>query len=180
MTPRAARAICSSATVDAQDAAYMRLALAEAVAAGDAGEVPIGAVLRMGDAVIASGRNSVEQLRDASAHAEMLCLRAAASVAGDWRLNSRPSTLYVTVEPCPMCLAAIYAFRVERLVYATENNRLGAVTGAMRIPTDHPFHTLNVDSGILRNEAAALMHDFFRRRRIQPSWICEKTTSGAE
>jgi tRNA(adenine34) deaminase len=179
--PRAARVICSSAAaIDTLDEAYMRLALAEAAAAGEAGEVPIGAVLRMGDAVLASGRNSVEQLRDASAHAEMLCLRAAAAVAGNWRLNLRPSTLYVTVEPCPMCLAAIYAFRVGRLVYATENTRLGAVTGAMRIPTDHPFHTLQVDSGILRPEAAALMQEFFRRRRIQASSMCQKEHSFGE
>jgi tRNA(adenine34) deaminase len=156
----------SSIPADAVDAAFMRFALAEAAAAGEAGEVPIGAVLTMGGEVVALGRNQVEQLGDASAHAEMLCLRAAAAATGNWRLNLRPSTLYVTVEPCPMCLAAIFAFRVERLVYAAPNPRLGAVLGAMRIPAEHPFHRMDVSSGVLAAEAAGLMQGFFRRRRV--------------
>jgi len=145
----------------------MRYALAEAAAAGEAGEVPIGAVLTMDGELVASGRNQVERLGDASAHAEMLCLRAAAAATGNWRLNLRPSTLYVTVEPCPMCLAAIFAFRVERLVYAAPNPRLGAVVGAMRSPTEHPFHRMDVSSGVLAAEAAGLMQGFFRRRRVE-------------
>lgn len=149
----------------------MRMALVQAAAAAEAGEVPIGAVLTMDDAVLALGRNRVEELGDASAHAEMLCLRAAAGAAGNWRLNIRPSTLYVTVEPCPMCLAAVFAFRVGRLVYATKNTRLGAVEGGMRIPGDHPFHSIQIDSGILQDEAAEMMQSFFRRRRTETACI---------
>ena len=134
-----AAAAATAAPHDA-DAAFMDLALEEAAAARDAGEVPIGSVLVMAGEVVASARNRVEELQDASAHAEMLCMRAAAASHGGWRLNADaagdpcPSTLYVTVEPCPMCYAALHGFRVERLVYGAPNDRLGAVHGAMRAP----------------------------------------------
>lgn len=161
--------VCSTSTessLETSDATFMRLAIAQAAEASAAGEVPIGAVLVMGGDVVASARNRVEELCDASAHAEMLCLRGGAAATGNWRLNAAPgSTLYVTLEPCPMCLAAVHAFRVERLVYAAPNTRLGAVESAMRFPAEHPFHSVRVTSGLLRDEAAALMLDFFRSRR---------------
>ncbi|EOD11121.1 hypothetical protein EMIHUDRAFT_104884 [Emiliania huxleyi CCMP1516] len=122
----------------------------------------------MAGEVVASARNRVEELQDASAHAEMLCMRAAAASHGGWRLNADaagdpcPSTLYVTVEPCPMCYAALHGFRVERLVYGAPNDRLGAV--------EHPFHTLEVQGGVREEAAAELMRAFFRGRRRQPGW----------
>ena len=111
-----------------------RLTLLEAEIAFEEGEVPIGAVLVRDGAILAASHNRVEALRDASAHAEMLCARAAATAEGTWRLSE--TTLYCTVEPCPMCLAALHAFRIERLVYGTTNPRLGAVESALgaRLP----------------------------------------------
>ena len=127
------------------DASFMRAAIWEARDAFAHGEVPVGAVLVRNGAVIARARNRVEELRDASAHAEMLCMRAAAAGGVTWRLNALgPVTLYVTVEPCPMCLAAIHAFRVDRLVYGAPNDRMGAVEGLLRpsADADHPYHTV--------------------------------------
>ena len=118
----------------------MRLALEQASIAYIAGEVPIGSVLVRGGECLAAEANRVEELQDASSHAEMNCLRAGAKSVGSWRLLD--STLYVTVEPCAMCMAAIQAFRVRRLVYGTVNPRLGAVESAMS-PTGapHPYHS---------------------------------------
>ena len=153
-----------------QDENFMRAALRQAKTAQMQGEVPIGAVIVKNGKVIAQERNRVEELSDASAHAELLCLRAAAKQNGPaaWRLSG--STLYCTVEPCPMCLAAIHAFRVDRLVYGAPNPRLGAIEGGMRLPSNHPFHSIQVTRGQLRSECAELMQQFFRRRRQDPLW----------
>mmetsp|Transcript_6788 Transcript_6788/g.9501 ORF Transcript_6788/g.9501 Transcript_6788/m.9501 type:complete len:177 (+) Transcript_6788:42-572(+) len=149
------------------DVRYMRLALEEAREAGARKEVPIGAVLvdEEKQEIIASGRNSVEELLDASAHAEIMCLRAGANQIGNWRLLNL--TLFCTVEPCPMCLSAAYAFRVRRLVYGAPDLRLGAVSSWIQLPrTKHPFHDLLIEGGILEEESAQLLRDFFRERRI--------------
>lgn len=146
----------------------MRLALQQAEAAATAGEVPIGAVAVRDGEVLASAHNRVEALQDASAHAEMLCARAAAAATGGWRLQN--TTLYCTVEPCPMCLAALHAFRIERLVYGTTNPRLGAHVGDMRTTqplNEHPFHTVDVTGGVLDGPASDLMKSFFRGRRAR-------------
>lgn len=147
----------------------MRIALAEAQAASEADEVPIGAVLVVDGAVIATGRNRVEELQDASAHAEMLCMRAASQRLHSWRLSN--STLYCSVEPCPMCAAALQAFRVDEIVYGTTNPRLGAFESDMAPPQSqpsHPYHpTLRARGGVLAEEAAALMRAFFRRARTR-------------
>lgn len=154
-----------------QDEKYMRLALREARNAFGEGEVPIGAVLVRGGKVISVGRNRVETLHDASAHAEMLCMRAAAAELRSWRLGN--STLYCSVEPCPMCAAALSAFRVDRLVYGSRNPRLGAFEGAMQpaqcVP--HPYHTcIDVTGGILAAESSELMRTFFLRCRERRSF----------
>ena len=170
--PRARRLTCSAAAD--RDAVFMRAALVKAEAAFAKHEVPIGAVLVRDGAVIASARNQVEELRDASAHAEMLCMRAAADVTGTWRLNHpSASTLYVTLEPCPMCLAAIHAFRVDRLVYAAPNARMGAIESSLRAQAadDHPYHSLEVTSGVLAEPAGELMRRFFRERRERASFL---------
>ncbi|KAL1530811.1 hypothetical protein AB1Y20_001707 [Prymnesium parvum] len=146
----------------ADDAAYMRLALTQAHAAFAEGEVPIGAVLVREGKVIGVGRNRVERDCDASAHAELLCLRSSAAALGAWRLEG--TTLYCSVEPCPMCAAAIRAFRVERLVYGTANPRLGAFESGMA--TANPFAPcLTVESGVLAEQASELMRVFFLRAR---------------
>ena len=160
-----ARALCASAAAS-DDERFMRLALREAEKAYAAGEVPIGAVLVRGGEALVAERNRVEELSDASAHAEMNCMRAAAKHEG-WRLAE--STLYCTVEPCPMCLAAVYAFRVPRLVYGTTNPRLGAVESAtaLGVPAGaHPFHDIETTGGVLADDAAELMKSFFRKRRV--------------
>ena len=169
--PRARRLFCTT-SADC-DAVFMRAALVEAEAAFAACEVPIGAVLVRDGTVIAAARNQVEELRDASAHAEMLCMRAAADVTGTWRLNHpNASTLYVTLEPCPMCLAALHAFRVDRLVYAAPNARMGAIESSLHAQAadDHPYPSLEVTSGVLAEPAAELMRRFFKERRMRATY----------
>ena len=167
------------ASVAADDERFMRIALREAEKAYAAGEVPIGAVLVRGGEALVAERNRVEELSDASAHAEMNCMRAAAKHEG-WRLAE--STLYCTVEPCPMCLAAVYAFRVPRLVYGTTNPRLGAVESAtaLGVPAGaHPFHDIETTGGVLADDAAELMKSFFRKRRASAPEV-EKPGSDAD
>jgi len=114
--------------------------------------------------VVARAYNEVETKLDASAHAELQALREAARRVGNWRLLN--ATLYCTLEPCPMCLSAAYAFRVGRVVYAAPDRRLGAVTSWLRLPEEtHPFHHVDIDGGLLEDEAAGLLTDFFKRRR---------------
>ena len=157
------------------DSSFMRLALTEAEHAAASGEVPIGAVLVRDGAVVASARNRVEELCDASAHAELLCMRAAAEAHSTWRLNvPKASTLYVTLEPCPMCLAAMHAFRVSRVVYGAPNERMGAIDGKLRSLTpaeQHPYHSLDVTGGVLAESAGELMRRFFRERRERGPWV---------
>jgi tRNA(adenine34) deaminase len=144
----------------------MRLALSEAEDAFRAGEVPIGAVLVRDGQVLARARNRVEETNDASAHAEMLALRSAARALGSWRLDD--ATLYTTLEPCPMCLPALAAFRVDRVVYGARNTRLGAIESAMSASTaPHPYHTVDVEAGVLSEACSTLVRDFFRRRRAE-------------
>ncbi len=146
------------------DSAFMREALKEAQKAFEAGEVPVGAVLVRGGQVIARGHNQVELLQDATAHAEMICLTAGAGVLGNWRLAD--STLYCTLEPCPMCAGALLASRVERLVWAAPDLRLGANGSWIDLFKEkHPMHAIQVTSGILQDEAAHLMVSFFQKRR---------------
>lgn len=116
--------------------------------------------------VIAEARNNVEALGDASAHAELECLRAAARLArsSSWRMND--TTLYVTLEPCLMCLGSIQSFRVRRVVYGAKNHLLGAVESYLRVlETKHPFHNVEVSSGVLADECGQIMKDFFAARR---------------
>ena len=147
------------------DTSLMRAALEQAELARQQGEVPVGAVLvsPTGE-VIAAARNQVETLSDASAHAEMLCLREAARKTQNWRLHG--ATMYCTLEPCAMCLAAMQAFRIERLVYGAPDLRLGAVESWVELLEHrHPFHTLDVRGGVLADDAATMMREFFASRR---------------
>jgi tRNA(adenine34) deaminase len=147
------------------DETPMDMALAEAVAAGQRGEVPVGAVLVLGDGrVVARQGNRMRELRDPTAHAEMLAIRAGAAAMGGERLND--CDLYVTLEPCAMCAAALSFARVRRLYYAARDPKGGAVEHGPRFfhqPTCH--HRPEVYGGIGEARAAALLRDFFAARR---------------
>lgn len=147
------------------DEYYMELALAEARCAYDLGEVPIGAVLVDGEGeIVSTGYNLREMEHDATAHAEMVAIRSACEKLGRWRLTGL--TLYVTIEPCPMCAGAIVMSRVDRVVYGSTDSRAGACESLFNIP-GHPAlnHTPEVTAGVLAEECARVMKDFFRARR---------------
>lgn len=143
----------------------MDIALAEARAAAARGEVPVGAVVVGPDgAVLAHCGNEVEARHDAAAHAEMLALRAAAANRGEPRLPD--CDLFVTLEPCPMCAQAISFFRIRRLVFGAYDPKGGGVEhGAHVFDATSCFHRPEVVGGVRQDEAAALLRDFFTRRR---------------
>ncbi len=143
----------------------MALALDQAEAAASAGEVPVGAVVVLGDAVLGCGRNRVESLNDATAHAEMLAIREAAGVQGSWRLYG--ATLYVTLEPCPMCAGAAILSRVESVVFGTRDPKFGGCGSVVDILSDEARwnHRVEIVAGICAEESAEMMRAFFRERR---------------
>ena len=146
------------------DFEFMGLALAEAGQAASEGEVPIGAVLVFAGEVIARAHNRRETDKDATAHAEMLVIRDACRKLGRWRLTG--ATLYVTIEPCPMCAGALVMSRIDRLVYGSPDFRAGAVESIFNV-VQHPAlnHRLAVTAGVRQEECAAAMQAFFRNRR---------------
>jgi tRNA(adenine34) deaminase len=142
----------------------MQVALAEARAAAEAGEVPVGAAVTRGGGVVATARNRMRQDADPTAHAEMVALRAAAAALGTPRLDE--CDLWVTLEPCAMCAGAIALARIRRLYFAAPDPKGGAILHGPRLfaqPTCH--HAPEVYSGLCEEEAAALLTDFFRARR---------------
>jgi len=141
----------------------MAAALAEAAKAAAAGEVPVGAVVVRGGEVIARGRNRPIKTADPTAHAEVVALRRAARKAGNYRLAD--CDLYVTVEPCAMCLGALVQARVRRLVFGAADPKAGAVSSVMAFPFDRLNHRPEVVAGVLAEESAALLRSFFRARR---------------
>ena len=146
------------------DQEFMRFALAEAQKAYDAGEVPIGAVLTFQNQIISTAYNQVESLKDATAHAEMLCLKKGAEKLGNWRLLD--CTLFCTLEPCLMCAGAMILSRVKTLVWAAPDLRHGAGGSLMDVFTmEHPIHQLEVRQGVLKDESASLLKKFFQERR---------------
>ncbi|MBZ0156442.1 MAG: tRNA adenosine(34) deaminase TadA [Alphaproteobacteria bacterium] len=146
------------------DIDFMRYALGEAQQALEEGEVPVGAVLVVGGEVVASVHNARESTFDPTAHAEVLALRKAAQALRSWRLNN--ATLYVTKEPCPMCAGAMVNARLGRLVYGCGDPKGGAVESLYRILSDPRLnHQVEVISGVLGEESAALLKSFFRDRR---------------
>lgn len=147
------------------DRKYMRLAVEEAFKAYSEGEVPIGAVLIDGSGIlICKNHNRIEQLQDATAHAEILTLQAASKKLGRRRLSD--CTLYSTVEPCAMCAGALVLCRVERLVYGVTDSKFGAAESLFNV-TDNKFlnHRLKVTAGVLEAECLELMKKFFAERR---------------
>jgi tRNA(adenine34) deaminase len=142
----------------------MRIALGHALAAGAAGEVPVGAVLVRGEDVIGSGANKPIASHDPSAHAEIQALRAGGQALGSYRLND--TTLYVTLEPCVMCAGAIVQARVRRLVFGAWDVRAGAagsITNVFTLPGLN--HRVDVFGGVLMEECARLLQEFFAPRR---------------
>jgi tRNA(adenine34) deaminase len=146
------------------DREAMEAALAEARAAAEAGEVPIGAVVMRDGEILARGQNRVLCSNDPTAHAEIVVLRAAATALGNYRLNG--CTLYVTLEPCAMCAGAMVHARLDRLVYAAADPKAGACGSALSV-LNHPQlnHEIQVEQGILAEESAELLRNFFRERR---------------
>ncbi|MBQ2245516.1 MAG: tRNA adenosine(34) deaminase TadA [Selenomonadales bacterium] len=146
------------------DEEYMGLALAEARKAYELGEVPIGAVVVKDGEVIATAYNLRETGHDATAHAEVLAIRRACEKIGHWRLTG--ATLYVTIEPCPMCAGALVMSRIDRLVYGAADYKAGAVESLFNI-TNHSGlnHRIEVRAGVREEECRILMKDFFRERR---------------
>jgi tRNA(adenine34) deaminase len=145
------------------DAKFMRAALAEAAKAAARGEVPVGAVLARDSRVIARGSNRPVGASDPTAHAEIVAIRQAAKRLGNYRLNG--CDLYVTVEPCAMCLGAVVQARIRRLVFGALDPKAGAVASTMAFPFERLNHRPEITGGVLASESASLLRDFFRRRR---------------
>lgn len=146
------------------DVAYMAIALEEARAAAAEGEVPIGAVVVCEGAVVARAHNRRESDHDPTAHAELIAIREAAQRLGRWRLSD--CTVYVTLEPCPMCAGAMHQARIERLVYGAADPKAGAVGTLYDLSNDERLnHRFSVTSGVLADESAAVLREFFGRLR---------------
>ena len=142
----------------------MDLALELATEAAAKGEVPVGAVAAIDDRVIATAHNEREGSRDPTAHAEVLAVRRAAEALGRWRLSD--VTLYVTLEPCPMCAGALVAARVARVVFGAADPKAGAVRTLYAITDDERLnHRVQVVDGVRATECAALLRSFFVQRR---------------
>ena len=147
-----------------KDLEYMQMALAEAQLAAKQGEIPVGAVLVVGDEVIARTHNQREQLHDATAHAEILAIQEACVKLKRWRLTD--ATLYVTLEPCPMCAGAIFNARLGRLVYGAVDSRAGACESVFNVVSNaHLNHQAQVTAGVLAEECAQILQDFLKERR---------------
>jgi tRNA(adenine34) deaminase len=146
------------------DEAAMAEALAEAAAAASAGEVPVGAVVVSEGRIVARAHNEREVRADPTAHAEILVLQLAAAALGRWRLGD--TTVYVTLEPCPMCAGALVASRVERVVFGAADPKAGACGSLYNLCTDPRLnHEVIVTPGVLGDRAGALLSVFFDHRR---------------
>ena len=147
-----------------RDDDFMREALRLASKAYQADEVPVGAVVVRAGRIIARAYNQVEMLKDATAHAEMLALTQAEAAVGYWRLND--CELYVTKEPCVMCAGALVHVRIRRVIFGCSDPRSGAAGGLINL-LQHPAlnHHCEITAGVLQNESAAILQDFFRKKR---------------
>jgi tRNA(adenine34) deaminase len=148
-----------------RDEQFMRLALAEAKKAHQAGEVPVGVVVVRDGEVLASAHNGPVGLKDPSAHAEILALRRTAIAEGNYRLPG--TTLFVTIEPCLMCAGALIHARVSRLVFGAKDPKGGAVVSLYRVLDDSRLnHRIEVTGGVLAEECSEIMSRFFREKRL--------------
>ena len=156
------------------DEHFMREALRQALKAGKADEVPVGAVVARAGKIIARAHNQVELLKDATAHAEMLALTQAEAAVGDWRLTD--CDLYVTKEPCAMCAGALVHVRIQRVIFGCADPGAGAagsVINLLQLPSLN--HQCDITSGVLQNECSVILQDFFRKRRQQPCGNTDKS-----
>src|SRR6266511_1304108 len=148
----------------AGDEHFMREALRQAVRAYEANEVPVGAVVVRAGRIIARAHNQVELLKDATAHAEMLALTQAEAAIGDWRLTE--CDLYVTKEPCAMCAGALVHTRIRLVIFGCTDPAAGAAGSVMNLLQMQALnHRCDIASGVLQEECAAILQDFFRKRR---------------
>jgi tRNA(adenine34) deaminase len=146
------------------DLAMMRRAIDLAAAAAAAGEVPVAAVVYQGERVLAEAANNRQATADPTGHAEIAALRGAGRALGHWHLDD--CSLAVTLEPCPMCAGAVVNARLGRLIYGADDPKAGACTTLYRIPTDRRLnHQVAVTGGVLADECARLLSDFFECRR---------------
>lgn len=148
-----------------QDERFMREALAQATIAAEKGEIPVGAVIVKNGEILCVAHNLCEALHDATAHAERLAVSEAGRLTGSWRLSD--CTLYVTLEPCPMCTGAAINARVGRIVYAAKDPRAGACESLIKLPA-YPLESAPVcEGGVLEEEALALLRTFFLKKRSE-------------
>ena len=146
------------------DEKCMKMALEEAEKAGQGGEIPVGAVLLKGDQVLAKDHNRCIELNDPTAHAEILVLRKGGKILRNYRLNE--TVMYVTVEPCTMCVSAMVHGRIRRLVYGTPEPKFGAVESKFTLLNDDGLnHKVSVDRGVLEKECSEMLKTFFNERR---------------
>lgn len=148
------------------DVTYMKIALSEAHKAAELGEIPIGAVLVLDGEVIAKAHNMRETWQDATAHAETIVIREACKKLNRWRLTG--ATLYVTIEPCPMCAGAIVMSRISRLVYGSPDSKAGAAESLFNVVNNPALnHAVEVTAGVCGEECTQVMKDFFKKRRSE-------------
>jgi tRNA(adenine34) deaminase len=146
------------------DERYMKMALKEAEEAGRKGEVPVGAILVKEDWVLAKDHNRCVELNDPTAHAEVLVLRKGGKELGNYRLND--AVMYVTAEPCPMCVSAMIHGRISRLVFGAREPKFGAVESKFRLLDGNGFnHKVKVERGVLEKECAEILKFFFKEKR---------------
>ena len=149
-----------------QDIFFMKKAIDQAMIAEENGDVPIGAVIVYKNQIIGKAYNQREQLRDPTAHAEIIALTQAAAAMENWHLNG--CTMYVTLEPCPMCAGALVLSRMDRLVYGCDDPKAGACKSLYNIVQDERLnHRLEVAAGVLANECSQQLQEFFAQRRIE-------------
>lgn len=147
------------------DEKYMKMALEEAEKAGQRGEVPVGAILLKGEQVLAKDHNRCIELSDPTAHAEILVLRKGGEILRNYRLND--TVMYVTAEPCPMCVSAMIHSRISRLIFGVLEPKFGAVESKLRLLNGNGLnHKMKVDRGILEKECAEILKNFFKERRV--------------
>ena len=145
------------------DESFMREALLEAKRAAENNEVPVGAVVVWDKRILSRAQNGTISLNDPTAHAEILAIREACRIKKNYRIPD--CDLYVTLEPCAMCLGAIFQARVQRLIFGALDPKSGAVESIMTFPFDRMNHTVEIEAGILSDECGKILKDFFAERR---------------
>ena len=147
------------------DASYMRMAIKQALLADGEGEVPVGAIAVYQSKIIAKAYNQIEQLKDATAHAEMILLTQISSAIGDWRFND--VTIYATKEPCAMCAGAMVNCRLGKLVFGMKDSKYGAAGSAMNVTSfNGALHKVDVVAGVLENDCLEIFQRFFKKLRL--------------